>query len=332
MAFKLKLPKLSSSASGGNGQAAAARKSKNAGAGKSKQTPVSGADALTRRLWILGGVLIVLLLVVVALVYKDNRSAAYGHAYVSTVGELRMLSQRVAKSTALALQGDPSAFALLRDSHNKFIAALNGLKNGGELDGITVPPSPERTTSQLDNLTAKWAATDRNVTQLLKMEAKLSAMLKDYKAVGDIPESMPDLVQVKQAGARIFADSEGLLAAVDSLADSYHGEVEEHMIIGISLAVLIILAMATMALMGKVYLGDVRRQAEEAAAAGRESEYTNRQNQDAILRLMNELGDLADGDLTVTATVSEDITGAIADSINYTVEELRDRNRATDVG
>ncbi len=49
----------------------------------------------------------------------------------------------------------------------------------------------------------------------------------------------------------------------------------------------------------------------------------NRQNQDAILRLMNELGDLADGDLTVTATVSEDITGAIADSINYTVEELR---------
>ncbi len=110
---------------------------------------------------------------------------------------------------------------------------------------------------------------------------------------------------------------------MDSLADSYHGEVEEHMIIGISLAVLIILAMATMALMGKVYLGDVRRQAEEAAAAGRESEYTNRQNQDAILRLMNELGDLADGDLTVTATVSEDITGAIADSINYTVEELR---------
>lgn len=52
----------------------------------------------------------------------------------------------------------------------------------------------------------------------------------------------------------------------------------------------------------------------------------NRQNQDAILRLMNELGDLVDGDLTVTATVSEDIAGAIADSINYTVEELRVRS------
>ena len=53
------------------------------------------------------------------------------------------------------------------------------------------------------------------------------------------------------------------------------------------------------------------------------SEQVNRENQDAILRLMNELGDLADGDLTVTATVSENITGAIADSINYTIEELR---------
>jgi twitching motility protein PilJ len=38
---------------------------------------------------------------------------------------------------------------------------------------------------------------------------------------------------------------------------------------------------------------------------------------------MNEMGDLADGDLTIRATVTEDITGAIADSVNYTVEELR---------
>jgi twitching motility protein PilJ len=66
-----------------------------------------------------------------------------------------------------------------------------------------------------------------------------------------------------------------------------------------------------------------QRQAEQAEQGRRETEAVNRQNQDAILRLMNELGDLADGDLTVTATVSEDITGAIADSINYTIEELR---------
>ena len=52
-------------------------------------------------------------------------------------------------------------------------------------------------------------------------------------------------------------------------------------------------------------------------------ELQNRHNQDAILRLLDEMGDLADGDLTVTATVTEDITGAIADSINYTIDALR---------
>ena len=50
----------------------------------------------------------------------------------------------------------------------------------------------------------------------------------------------------------------------------------------------------------------------------------NDRNQQAILRLLDELSSLADGDLTVQATVTEDITGAIADSINYAIEALRD--------
>ncbi|MFC0254366.1 methyl-accepting chemotaxis protein [Massilia consociata] len=70
-----------------------------------------------------------------------------------------------------------------------------------------------------------------------------------------------------------------------------------------------------------------RREAEAmrqlAQAKEEEAKATNDQNQAAILRLMNELQEVADGDLTVHATVSEDITGAIADSVNYTVEELR---------
>ncbi len=50
----------------------------------------------------------------------------------------------------------------------------------------------------------------------------------------------------------------------------------------------------------------------------------NERNQEAIMRLLDELTSLADGDLTVQATVTEDITGAIADSINYAIEALRD--------
>ncbi|MDD4929580.1 MAG: methyl-accepting chemotaxis protein [Gallionella sp.] len=69
-------------------------------------------------------------------------------------------------------------------------------------------------------------------------------------------------------------------------------------------------------LLSRLYLVEARHHAAVAEA-------TNKQNQRAILRLMNELSDLAEGDLTVRATVTEDITGAIADSVNYTAEELR---------
>ena len=77
----------------------------------------------------------------------------------------------------------------------------------------------------------------------------------------------------------------------------------------------------------------VRDQAQRAALAEQqrleaerqeqEAKRVNDANQAAILRLMNELQTVAEGDLTQQATVTEDITGAIADSVNYTVEELR---------
>jgi len=55
-----------------------------------------------------------------------------------------------------------------------------------------------------------------------------------------------------------------------------------------------------------------------------EMEVQNRHNQDAIIQLLDEMGDLAGGDLTVSATVTENITGAIADSVNDTIDALRD--------
>ncbi|MBL8266104.1 methyl-accepting chemotaxis protein [Steroidobacter sp.] len=63
--------------------------------------------------------------------------------------------------------------------------------------------------------------------------------------------------------------------------------------------------------------GNIRKQLEVQASK-------NERNQEAILRLLDELSSLADGDLTVQATVTEDITGAIADSINYAIEALRE--------
>jgi len=68
---------------------------------------------------------------------------------------------------------------------------------------------------------------------------------------------------------------------------------------------------------------EVERARTDAIAKEREAKRINDATQAAILRLMNELQLVAEGDLTQQATVTEDITGAIADSVNYTVEELR---------
>jgi len=89
------------------------------------------------------------------------------------------------------------------------------------------------------------------------------------------------------------------------------------------LGFLILAAIAVISLIVLVYLGDTRRRAEAAERQRAETERTNQSNQDAILRLMNEMGNLAEGDLTVKATVTEEITGAIADSVNFTIDELR---------
>ena len=62
---------------------------------------------------------------------------------------------------------------------------------------------------------------------------------------------------------------------------------------------------------------DYRRAAELQAEQ-------SEKDQAAILTLLDELQSLADGDLTAQATVTEDITGAIADSINYAIDALRD--------
>jgi twitching motility protein PilJ len=115
-----------------------------------------------------------------------------------------------------------------------------------------------------------------------------------------------DDVSVSKKGAFVT----GAMELKDAYASSLSGRWTSYLM-GLSGTLLLLLAAGY----AKVQLAEARR----AAAA---AEATNKQTQGAILRLMNELSDLGDGDLTVRATVTEDITGAIADSVNYTAEEL----------
>ena len=113
------------------------------------------------------------------------------------------------------------------------------------------------------------------------------------------------------------------LKVLQKLADSYEEELGGRTTNFIILAFLILGGIGVIVLIVLVYLGDTRRRADESERMRAETERTNRGNQDAILRLMNEMGNLAEGDLTVKATVTEEITGAIADSVNFTIDELR---------
>ena len=134
-------------------------------------------------------------------------------------------------------------------------------------------------------------------------------------SVQAIIDNMQALARAKQASREVFAASEGLLKAPLELADAYHQGTgpQRYFLFGAVLSG--ILALGSLLLLGKAYLDDSMRRAAE-------SERQNRTNQDAILRLLNEISNLADGDLTVRAKVTEDITGAIADSINYAVGEM----------
>ena len=126
--------------------------------------------------------------------------------------------------------------------------------------------------------------------------------------------------------AGLGADVAGLRAAASALYDAaasagpgggggLPGPLAEPMIpiVLVVIAVLLIGALVLLHSKSAVFERTAGEQAEQ-----------NERNQQAILRLLNELDSLADGDLSVEATVTEDITGAIADSINYAIEKLRE--------
>jgi twitching motility protein PilJ len=148
--------------------------------------------------------------------------------------------------------------------------------------------------------------------------AKLAELKKEFakfeQNVGPILRELQKLVTARDAGAKLQAASEQLQSAVGRLQEGVQAERP----VGTLIATVVLgaLLLAVLALMAMAFLADTRRQAADA-------ERENKRNQEAILRLLNEMGDLADGDLTVKAQVTEDITGAIADSMNYTIDELR---------
>ncbi|NDY95938.1 methyl-accepting chemotaxis protein [Wenzhouxiangella limi] len=167
-------------------------------------------------------------------------------------------------------------------------------------------------------------AEELGVEQVTDSEARqtLESVSSLFADVGDDVETIltasTDLFEVRQAADEIGFDAEELTAQAAVLADDYRNLDEARL--WPSLTAGIVLAAATLLVLFSLGLGAYRNQRRNA----RMTAEINQRNQEAILRLLDEMSSLADGDLTVEATVTEDVTGAIADSVNYAVEALRD--------
>ncbi|MFB4368208.1 MULTISPECIES: methyl-accepting chemotaxis protein [unclassified Pseudomonas] len=136
-------------------------------------------------------------------------------------------------------------------------------------------------------------------------------------SVDEILETSPELFQVRESANTIFTVSQTLLDKASALSAGFEGLADGRSLNTIAGYVLGALALGSILIIGLVMVQETNRRLAETAEK-------NERNQTAILRLLDEIADLADGDLTVAATVTEDFTGAIADSINYSIDQLRD--------
>ena len=386
-----------------------------------------GRLSIGRQLQILGGILIVLLGAIAAIVVYDARQGTFGTIYIASVGRLQTLSQRLAKAAVQASQGNADAFKQLRSSRDEFAAVVKLLAFGGDSGGTSLPPTSGAVQPLLNTLDREWGKTEKNAALVIDEQKNLialgnavraindnnpamqeltdeiaalsvqkggsarqnaiaaqmamltqrmaknantmlaenvvdpevafllgkdtntfrdtlqgllqgsdalriarvseaelrgklgelqSAFAEYQRAVSDILGNQARLIGAKRAAFEIFNDSEALLQAADRLSRGYESELGARTVNNVVLALLTVLALVTVGLIGMVYIADSRRRAAQ-------SELQNAANQQAILRLLDEIGNLADGDLTARAQVTEEITGAIADSINFTIDELR---------
>jgi twitching motility protein PilJ len=220
-----------------------------------------------------------------------------------------VLAERILHSVSSVLNGDENAVMAADDfgrDSEAFGQVLTGLLNGDPDQGLVAVKDPAARTS----LTA--------VSKLFESSVQQGA--------NEILQSSPELFQVREASAAIFRDSPELLSTLTKLTAIVDEEAN-----AVSATVIGVGSLLTTlgSLFGfiRVRARQDRERAQLDADADRRRaesvELENQRNQSAILRLLDELGDLADGDLTVQATVSEDFTGAIADSINYSIDQLR---------
>lgn len=220
-------------------------------------------------------------------------------AQVALAQRQALLAERILASVKMVLAGGKDAIEAANrfgDDTGEFGRVLNGMRYGNPAQGIVKISDPK-------------------VLERLNGIAELFQFVTG--SVDEILESSPELLQVRESVDAVFAVSQTLLDKAKTLALSLEGLADERELTSVAGYVLVVLMVAAIVMIALVMMQGTRQRLIETAEK-------NERNQAAILRLLDEIADLADGDLTVAATVTEDFTGAIADSINYSIDQLRE--------
>ncbi len=206
------------------------------------------------------------------------------------------MARRIAELQAGGSGAQVAAGALARDSA-VFDRSMSALRNGS---------------GDIAKVTAAGA-----VGPLAQANTLWQDMKKDLDAIvvssSNLLGAQTSVAALTTGSDKLLSDSENLFAAFTSF-----GSLKDTSIVG-GIWVSILSGLGILLSLVGLYFST--RSAERTRY--QTTKELNDRNQEAIMRLLDEMGSLAEGDLTVKATVTEDMTGAIADSINFAVEQLR---------
>ncbi|WP_406848366.1 methyl-accepting chemotaxis protein [Xanthomonas citri] len=212
------------------------------------------------------------------------------------------MARRVTEMRAGGANAAASGDALARDSV-VFTQMLEGLRTGNEELGIAAVRNPAAL-SALEQSQAQWTTMKKDVDAILASSRNLFAAQSSAAAL-------------TAGSGKMLEDSKKLFDAFSAFGSVRDTRLFPNFWLGVVSGLV-----ALLAIIGFVWSSVRVRTREQDVRYQSQVEFNSR-NQQAIMRLLDEISSLGEGDLTVKASVTEDMTGAIADAINYTVDELR---------
>ena len=220
-----------------------------------------------------------------------------------------MLLERIANRIRMSFTSDSeeavSAEGQLDDAISEFGDALAILMDGSEDAPINVP-----------------AVADPSAQQIIQ---DLSTLFnKRIEQIDYFLDKSEELFKAKDALQAIIDLNPKLLDNIENLQNVYIKVSKERFISPFLGNILALVVLVLLLILGYIIIRVNQARAQETRQRLKEIEETNQKNQEAILRLLSEISELADGDLSINATVTEDFTGAIADAINFSIEALRE--------